>query len=80
MLKGINPLYTLLFIEMIGNVDLSSGLSLPLLTGLFSSFFIVARPRLARGGNDRLSGGSELARAVALVRELGGTDKYLSGQ
>ena len=51
---------------MIGNVDRSSGFSLPLLIGLFSSFFILDKPRLARGGNDRLSGGSELARATPL--------------
>ena len=51
---------------MIGNVDRSSGFSLPLLIGLFSSFFILDKPRLARGGSDRLSGGSELARATPL--------------
>ena len=49
-----------------GSVDRSSGFSFPLFTGLFSSFFIVERPRLARGGSDRLSGGSELARATPL--------------
>lgn len=50
---------------MIGNVDLSSGLSLLLVLGLMSSFFILLIPRLARGGSDeRLSGGRELARLI----------------
>ena len=49
------------FNDIVGNVDLSSGLKAPFVVAFFgSSFFKFEIPRLANGGNDeRLRGGRD---------------------